>query len=302
MKYTKPYLLSSALITICIFSAFAQSSKDSSDNTPTYLQRKTIVTAGVAAHTLFATYLEYKWWWKGNYHPFKFENDGFLNNYSLGVDKIGHFYTSYFYYNALREVLIWGGYSPSTAEWWGAGISIFYALSIEIGDGFSTYAFSLTDFTANALGVSYGFLQHQIPFLNNFRFKWSYYPSGKLPLDRYYRLTDDYDGHIYWLSINVHNLLPESWKTSWPKLLNIAIGYSGENIYGRPSWAGPPIGPSGAASRKFVISLDYNLSSLQTTTDTWTALKHIFDMFHYPAPGVRFIQGKSPVFKPLLLN
>lgn len=271
MKNTKPYLLSSVLITVFIFSAFAQSSKDSSDNTPIYLQRKTIVTAGVAAHTLFATYLEYKWWWEGDYHPFKFENDGFWNNYSLGVDKIGHFYTSYFYYNALREVLIWGGYSPSTAEWWGAGISIFYALSIEIGDGFSTYAFSLTDFTANALGVSYGFLQHQIPFLNNFRFKWSYYPSGHIPLDRYFRLTDDYDGHIYWLSIDVHNILPKSWKAYWPALLNIAIGYGGENIYGRPPWAsGPTIHSTGSLTRKFVIGLDYNLSYLTTTTDTWT--------------------------------
>ena len=101
----------------------------------------------------------------------------------------------------------------------------------------------------------------------------------------------------------MHNLLSESAQAYWPKFLNLSIGYGGENIYGRPPWApGPEIVSSGTPARKFVISLDYNLSSLSTTTDTWTALKHIFDLFHYPAPAVRFVQGKSPVFKPFLLN
>lgn len=307
MNYTKFFLLIFLFLFLYNSNSLAQSTFDSTtathDETPWYFQKKTIATTGIAAHTVFTFLLEYSWWWKGNYHSFRYENDGFWNNYSLGVDKIGHFYTTYFYYNSLREILVWGGYSQSTAEWWSAGISLFYALSIEIGDGYSTYAFSLVDFTANTLGFTYGFLQNQVPFLQNFKFKWSYYPSGHIPLDRYFRLTDDYDGHIYWMSIDVHNLLPESWKSYWPKFLNIAIGYSGENIYGRPSWAaGPAIGSTGIPVRKFAISLDYNLSSITTTSKTWTALKNISDLFHYPAPGARFVQSKPPAFKTFLLN
>ena len=275
----------------------------SARKTPWILQRKTLVTAGVVGQTLFATYLGYKWWWEGNYHAFRYENDGFWHNYSLGVDKVGHFYTSYFFYKAIREVMVWGGYQPSDADLWGLGISLFYGVTVEIGDGFSTYAFSGVDLAANVLGAGYGYLQHSVPFLQNFKFKWSYYPSGKIPFDGDFRITDDYDGHIYWLSIDVHNLLPESWQSAWPKLLNLAVGYGGEDISGRPPWVnGTPIRAQGIPSRKWVIALDYNLSSLPTTTDTWTMLKHLADLFHYPAPAVRFVQHRKPIFKPFLLN
>lgn len=269
---------------------------------PWYLQRKTIVTAGVAAHTLFATYLEYKWWWEGNYHPFRFANDGFWHNYSLGVDKIGHFYTSYCYATTLREILLWGGYSETTALWWSSGISFFYALSIEIGDGYSTYAFSLNDLMANTLGIGYALLQNEVPFFQKFKFKWSYYPSGNIPFDGYFRITDDYDGHVYWLSIDVYGLLPQKAKKYWLPYLNLAIGYGGENIFGRPSWVkGVPILPTEPARRKWLLSLDYNLSAIPTANDVWTLAKRLADLFHFPAPAVRFVEGKPAKFKPLLL-
>ncbi len=270
---------------------------------PWYTDRKTIVTAGIAAHTLLTTYLEYKWWWEGNYHPFRYEDDGFFNNYSLGVDKVGHFFTSYFYASALNKILLWGGYSEPTALWWSTGISLFYALSIEIGDGFSTYAFSGVDLAANTIGIGYFFLQQKVPFFKNFMFKWSYYPSGKIPFDGYFRITDDYDGHIYWLCVDVYNLLPEQAKKYWTPYLNIAFGYGGENIYGRPPWvSGTSILPTEKPLRKFVVSLDYNLSAIPTANDTWETIKSIFDMFHYPAPGIKKVEGKKATFHPFLLN
>lgn len=297
-KFT-PYLL--ALCLVGVPRADAQG-RDSTSTLPWYFQRKSLITAGIAAHTLFTTYLEYKWWWEGNYHPFRFENDGFWHNYSLGVDKIGHFYTSYAYSTILYELFTWGGYSESTAKWWSFGISFFYALSIEIGDGFSTYAFSMTDLSANVLGIGYAFLQHEVPWFNNFKFKWSYYPSGKIPFDGYFRITDDYDGHLYWLSIDVYNLLPEKAKSYWIPYLNLAIGYGGENIYGRPPWVGgTPIVPQGPRTRKIAISLDYNLSAILPGSDTWRTLGRLIDLYHFPAPGVRKIIGKPTEVKPLLL-
>ncbi|MCX7984108.1 MAG: YfiM family protein [Bacteroidetes bacterium] len=272
------------------------------DGSPWYLQRKPFITAGIAVHTLFTTYLEYKWWWEGNYHPFRFENDGFWHNYSLGVDKIGHFYTSYAYTTILYELFRWGGYSELTAQWWSSGISFFYALSIEIGDGFSTYAFSMTDLNANILGIGYAYLQRCVPFFNNFKFKWSYYPSGIIPFDRHFRITDDYDGHLYWLTIDVYNLLPEKVKSYWVPFLNIAIGYGGENISSRPHWvSGTPIYPPGVPSRKFVIALDYNLATLPVDHDTWKALVRVLDLYHFPAPGIRKVLGKPAHGKWLVL-
>jgi hypothetical protein len=61
-----------------------------------------------------AIVLEYKWWWRNDCHPFEVEDEGFLNDYSLGVDKFGHVYTSYFYFNALHNLMKWGRYDEST--------------------------------------------------------------------------------------------------------------------------------------------------------------------------------------------
>jgi hypothetical protein len=46
----------------------------------------------------------------------RFENDGMVNNYTLAVDKLGHFYTSYLYFHSLNEIMRWGGFSPEIAH------------------------------------------------------------------------------------------------------------------------------------------------------------------------------------------
>lgn len=290
-------LIVSVLICVIAFSERASSQAEDltvkEDTTQSFLSRKTAITIGVSVHSALAIVLEYHWWWRGNYHPFRFEVEGFLNDYSLGVDKAGHFYTSYFYQNALYRTMRWGGYDESTAAWVSVVVPVLYATSLEIGDGFSIYQFSPDDLVANFLGITYGALQLKYPVLRDFNFKWSYYPAGKYAASADHPLSNDYDGHIYWLSFRLHNLLPESMKPYWPKFLNLAIGYSAKNA------SLESIGPM---KRKFAISLDYNLTELPLTGETWETIKNIFDLLHFPAPGVRYIEGERPQFKPLLLN
>ncbi len=57
------------------------------------------------------------------------------------------------------------------------------------------------------IGLGYGMLQTEVPFLQNFNLKWSYVPADGYRLPP--RFTDHYDAHTYWLTINVHNLLPK---------------------------------------------------------------------------------------------
>ncbi|MFA6457592.1 MAG: DUF2279 domain-containing protein, partial [Bacteroidota bacterium] len=123
------------------------------------IEKKTVAVYSMAVYTIASFHVEYQWWWKGNYHHFKQENDGFWNNYSLGVDKIGHFYTSFLYFNITYEFLRWATFDESSALCYAVLIPAFNALSIEIGDGFSTYAFSNADFFANSLGIGFGVLQ-----------------------------------------------------------------------------------------------------------------------------------------------
>ncbi len=262
------------------------------DTTQSLLSRKTLITTAIVAHTAFTFVLEYQWWWQDNYHKFGFVREGFWHDYSLGVDKLGHFFTHYVYFHALYNILGWGGYDESTVLWASTMIPALYGLSLEIGDGYSSYLFSPEDLTADFLGIGYGFLQVKYPFLNNFKVKWSYYPAAhNNTFD--HPFSEDYDGHIYWISFNVHNLLPESARGYWPKLLNIAVGYGGKNIW---------TGATGPAFRKLAISLDYNLMTIPLDGDTWDRIKYVVDLFHLPAPGVRIIQNEPAEFKPLLLN
>ncbi|MCX6137226.1 MAG: DUF2279 domain-containing protein [Ignavibacteriales bacterium] len=264
------------------------------------MNRKALVTYSAIGYSVFTTYMEYKWWWEGNFHPFVFENDGFWNNYSLGVDKIGHAYTSYLYFNAVYDAMKWADVDESTALWWAIGIPAGHAISIEIGDGFSTFAFSADDLLGNLAGVGYAYLQHRVPFFKKFKFKWSYIPSGIIPLDKNFRWTDDYDGHIYWMTADVHNLLPEGLDQYWPKYLNITVGYGAKNSSGRirPT----VITPSGPIMRKWAFGLDYNISALPLTGGAWDLAKSWLDNFHFPAPGIRHVEGEPAQIKPLLLN
>lgn len=293
------------LVILFVFHSYATAQENVSPNSDTALfgiQKNTLVTYSLLTYTAASLYTEYQWWWKGNYHRFRYENDGFLNNYSLGVDKIGHFYTSYLYFNAVLEVMRWGDYDDHTMLLTAIAMPLSHALSIEIGDGFSTYAFSGVDLAANILGIGYGVLQQQVPFFKHFSVKWSYYPSGIIPLDRAFRLTDDYDGHIYWISWDIYGTLPERLQRYWIPYVNIAVGYGGKNISGRPAWVGTPISSPGAPERKFAFSLDYNLRAVDLGNGFVITLRNIFDLFHFPAPGLTVDGNRKIKIQPLLLH
>lgn len=79
----------------------------------------------------------------------------------MGVDKVGHIYTSYLYFNPLYNVMKWGGYDESTTMWVSVIVPALYAISLEIGDGFSHYEFAPDDLLANSLGLGYAVLNTQ---------------------------------------------------------------------------------------------------------------------------------------------
>lgn len=257
------------------------------------LSRRNIVAGSVAVHSALAIVLEYRWWWRGNYHPFSVQFEGFFGDYSRGVDKAGHLFTSYFYFHALYNTMRWGGYDESTTMWVSLVVPALYALSLEIGDGYSTYQFAPDDLMANVLGLGYGYLQTRYPYLKNFNFKFSYFPTAAHPLTLAHPISNDYDGHIYWLSFGMHDLLPQRIEDFWPRFLNLAVGYGAKNA---------SLGSTGSITRKFAVALDYSLTELPLSGETWETIKNIFDLLHFPAPGVRSIEGERAEFTPLLLN
>ncbi len=283
-RFAKWFLLTMALSTS---TAIAQDSTLYSPFTPLpgWHARKVIATTvggGFLVGSLVSSYYD---WWKGTGEPFHFVSEGTFDDYSLGIDKIGHAYTSYCYYWTFKNVLEWGGYEHETAFWWAAGASAFFAISIEIGDGFSPYGFSFEDLAFNLGGLGYGILQTKVPWFRNIGFKWSYVPSEGYTWPP--NFTDHYDAHIYWLTFNMHNLLPGAVGEVWPEFVGLAAGYS--------------VG-SGVTVREYTLGLDWNLEAIHTENRELAWLIRQLNLFHFPAPGVKFAPGRPPEWRLFLLN
>lgn len=248
------------------------------------LSRKIVATGIIAGMIGTSTIWAVDAWWQGRSHPFNFYSEGWFNDYSLGMDKIGHAYTSYFYFHTFHNIMLWGGFDPSTAFWWGAGITELLAFSLEVGDGFSTFGFSYEDLVSNTLGLTYAALQTRIPWLQNFSLKWSYIPVGQRDGLNF---TQHYDSHTYWLSFNIHELLPDTWNEYWPKWLQLAAGYSVDERQTR---------------REGVIGLDLNLEILPAPSADVLLVEKTLNMFHVPAPALKFTDGKPMRFQLFQLD
>ncbi len=246
---------------------------------PEFTGRKIVATSAIGGMLVGSLIWSYDTWWRDAGRPFRFHSENWLDGPVLGIDKIGHFYTSYFYFHAFRNIMLWGGYEASTSDLWAAIASAFFALAIEVGDGITPqYGFDYQDIVFNFGGIGYAFLQGEIPFLKHLNFKWSYVPHEgyKFPV----RFTDNYDAHTYWLTCDIDKLLPSSLEPYWPDFLQIAVGMSVDEHVTR---------------REFVIGLDLNLESLfPTKNEDALLVEKIVNMFHIPAPAIKFTEGREP--------
>ena len=248
--------------------------------------RKIASTAAVGTLLGLSLYWCYDSWWRGSSQPFTIEAQGWLDGYARGIDKIGHFYTSYFYFHLFRNIMLWGGYERSVADWWALGGTTLFAVVVELGDGFTPFGFDYQDLTFNLGGVAYGFLQTRIPFLKNFNFKWSYVPSDgyRFPV----RLVEHYDDHTYWLTCNVNNLLPSVLEPYWPDFLQIGVGMG---VADRQT------------KREFLIGLDFDLESLfRTDNEDLLLIEKTVNKFHVPAPAIKLTETKKPLYYLLQRN
>ncbi|MFH2003989.1 MAG: DUF2279 domain-containing protein [Bacteroidota bacterium] len=277
------------LLFIVFNNLFAQSNSDSliAKDEFSLISKKSLALVGVSSIFLTTLVDSYFMWWE-NHNEFKFlshsKSENWLNNSSLGIDKVGHFYTSYFFYHTNKNILKWAGYSDKTAFWISTSLTSGLALLIEVGDGFSQYSFDYQDLVFNMAGLGYGILQDQMPFFQNFNFKWSFIPTDKLKFPP--RFTEHYDSHIYLLSIDLHNLLGEKYKKFWPEFICPAVGFSTANNTTR---------------REYIIGLDFNFL-FDKKDENWKLADNIIQLIHFPAPGIKYTQKKKPKSHLFLLN
>lgn len=205
------------------------------------------------------------------------------------MDKIGHTLSSYYisdmYFKALQGV----GLSKKKSNFWSALIGFLLISQVEIFDGFSAgYGASWSDIGFNAAGAGLAFAQHHYlekPFIYP---KYSFRRSslaGIRPSLLGNGLQEewikDYNGQTYWLSFDMHQI----W-TSFPRWLNIAVGYGAHNMIFADDQANINAGYD--PYRQYFFSIDFDFSYLKTNSKLLNTLIYFVNMIHLPAPALEF--------------
>jgi hypothetical protein len=250
-----------AVLLLCCTSMSAQDSLNKR-------RLKTVVALEAGFYLAGNAYLQYVWYKGHERVKFHFYNDG--KGY-LQMDKCGHAFSAYHYSRLGYDALRWAGVSKRKSLIYGGPLGLVLQTPIEIFDGlYAGYGFSKGDMVANALGSAFFTVQQAVWDKQVVKMKFSYSPSGYSKYHPYYLGATpaesfflDYNGHTYWLSANIKDIIPKAKVPSW---LNVAFGYSANGMIGEFSnakfYKNIPI-PEFRRYRQYILSLDIDLSRIR---------------------------------------
>jgi uncharacterized protein YfiM (DUF2279 family) len=282
-------LLKSAVILSMLGAFIAESCAFPPDSSS--INKKRLNTVLIASGTAYAASLIAlnEAWYKQQQTSFHFFNDCSAWNQ---VDKAGHACSAYQLSNVGNQLFLWTGMPKDQSAIWGTVMGQVFMTTIEVFDGFSAeYGFSWCDITSNMLGGGL-FLGQELIWQQQFvKMKFSYHFTdyaalrpevlGETAMER---ILKDYNGHTYWLSIDIYALAKQ--KGSIPHWINPALGYgAGSMVYGREYQNNA----NGFQSyRQFYLGIDFDLSHIKTKSSFVNTLIFIADMVKLPAPALEF--------------
>ncbi|MBT6869856.1 MAG: DUF2279 domain-containing protein [Candidatus Marinimicrobia bacterium] len=249
-----------------------------------YISKESMIKTSL--FLILSQYLAYKYvlqpgWWFGEEEPFRYETA----SYAKLADKIGHAYSGYLLSNLNTDLLISSGLSWNKATLYGGLISFIQMFQLEYKDGVAPeYGFSKYDIYSNTTGILYYYLQHYIPFFQNFTPKYLYNYS-KLIRDAKINsmvLIENYEEITFFMSINVKNLLPNHYKKMWLNGLDLAVGYNvkGFNVIDELPY---PL------KENYYFGLDLNiLSILPNHNSRWHWVAQTLSFIKLPSPMIEF--------------
>jgi len=217
-------------------------------------------------------------WWKNERSKFRIINDW---QYALWIDKIGHFYGTGLIAHVFSAGLEGANVQAEQNVWYSSVLALSFQLFVEVQDGFGPqWGFSPGDAGSDVLGAAFPIFQYYYPYLNNFKFKFSYYPADLTKKDpksgQTHIIIDDYAGQKFWMSMRIKNMLPEKAAQFIPEYLCVALGMGVKNLDG-----------SGGGQRDFYLALDLDAETIPLHGKFWQFVKNTLNYFHFPMPGVR---------------
>ena len=227
--------------------------------------------------------------WYADYprSDFHFIND---NAEWLQMDKAGHVFSAYHLGSFGANALKWSGSSRKSQLIYGSTLGLAFLTTVEIFDGYSAnWGASLGDVVANvsgtALFVSQELLWNEQRIVPKFSFHTTPYASARpnvLGSSLPEQILKDYNGQTYWLSANIRSFTKTS---KIPKWLNIAIGYGAEGmVTGNEEFVNTIFLPESKRFRQFYLSLDVDLTKIETKSHFVKTILTIFNTIKIPAP------------------
>ena len=256
-----------------------------------YSQDKYLIPSIAVSTLLFGSVTYFAYF--RNMEPVRFH---FYNDFKgfLQVDKFIHSYGSYMATSIWYNGLTLAGIKKEKALVLGGIMGVVPLTPKEVFDGFSNgNGFSWGDFLANAVGPAF-FVGQELLFDEQIiKYKSCFSRScyaeeangylGKTLLQSYFK---DYNGHSYWLSINVSKIFP---KANLPDWISVAAGYSANGMFGLyeniDSYHGVKI-PETQRYRQFLISFDVDWSKINVKSKLIKVIFYGFNFIKMPFPAL----------------
>jgi hypothetical protein len=247
---------------------------------------------GALAGLSLAWYKDYP---KTNFH---FKND---NNDWMQMDKVGHLFSAYHLSRLNAGMLGWAGCDEQSRLIYGAGSGFLFLTAVEVMDGYSAeWGASWGDVVSNAVGsglfVTQELLWQEQRIIPKFSFHTTSYARLRPELlgDRVVeQILKDYNGQTYWLSVNVRSFLK---KSSIPKWINVAAGYGADGLLSGSDnnelWSTP-------RRRQFYLSLDIDLTRVNTKSSVLRTMFEVVNTIKIPAPTIEFNSSGKLIFHPI---
>ena len=247
-----------------------------------------VTEASLASLTLIG--LNQLWYADYPQSSFRTIND---SNEWLQMDKLGHIFSSYQMGKAGANVLNWAGAEQKSQLLYGATLGFGFLTAVEVFDGFSSeWGFSWSDMAANAAGTGMYIGQDLLWKEQRILIKYSFHQTkyagqrpDKLGAGFMEELLKDYNGQTYWLSLNLHSFFN---KSKIPKWINVAVGYGAEGMLTGENETINGMFDNQDRRRQFYLSLDIDMSKIDTNSRLLNTLFDVFNLVKIPFPALEF--------------